>query len=69
MKTLDSLDFLRRVETLKTESRRNHTRTIQIKIDTALKNELFKQLKTDDITVKDLFVTAIEVYLRGSAKQ
>lgn len=68
MDYLKQLALIEEVRQLKKSNRSNHTRTVQVKLPTDLRDALYTKLKVDQITFKDLILKTIEIYLRKDLK-
>lgn len=57
-----------RLQAIKDTRNTNDTALIQFKIDVKLRAQLLAKLKADKLTQKDLFISAIKLYLEGNLK-
>jgi hypothetical protein len=57
--------FLTKLENLRARTRSGHEAILQVKVPATLREEFYKALEQDSLTVKDIVLSAIEAYLQS----
>lgn len=58
-------DLLNKLKAIQKTKNVEHEAILQVKVSPEIRTKLIKKLKKDNLTYKDLFQSAIEIYLGG----